>query len=574
MKKKITVLILALVMIFSIVACNKTTDNPVNTPAPTNTPAPPSTTTPDNKPPTGNQPPSGSPSPTGGEQPAEPPAPSVHPSANAKLRIAFASEPSTLTQPGFAFAQAATPGYIFGETLLGWDSERNDVRPKLATSWEWVDDLTLRLKLREDVTSIAGDPFTASDVVYTFKLNNETTTMAAYYNFFDYEKTKAVDKYTVDLVLKRPYPFLIADLAHNAYIMCVEKSHKAISNPMEDPSSLTGAYRLVNWRTNEVVIAERRDDYWGDPPYYKTIEIWTVTDTNTRTMGVEAGDFDFAWSPLLTAIDLADGVKTKAWHTPTAGRYQNFQLNTDNEHLAIKEVRQAIALAINYEALLKIANNNNGVFSDASCFSPYNPMAYTPPTPGKPNFLSQTNVEKAKQLLADAGFPGGGFTIDCVYRPQEAQTATSAELLKNQLGQIGITLELRPCDNATFFEQVRAGTFDTHISVAGNPNPKRCMSQLDPRIGHNAASGSCGEWYPNSQYLYDLVDKCLFTVDDAARYAAFTEFNDLCREYVPQIILYCPYASNFTSGAIDHIELDIMGSVNLAYIWPADYITG
>ncbi len=113
-----------------------------------------------------------------------------------------------MTQPGHSYAASMNPSYIFGQCLLGWDSNTLSVTPQIATEWKWIDELTLELKLREDVTSIAGDPFTAHDVVYTFNLNNETPALAAYYNIFDYEKTVAVNDYTVQIALLQPYPEL------------------------------------------------------------------------------------------------------------------------------------------------------------------------------------------------------------------------------------------------------------------------------------------------------------------------------------------------------------------------------
>ncbi len=545
--KKTLALVLALLMVFTLfAACGKKSDGTVK-PTDTGIVTEPGTTT---------------------EGP-------FYPSDDATLILAFNAEPAGMTQPGHSYASTMNPSYIFGETLIYWDSDINDIVPKLATSWEWVDDLTLRLTLRDDVTSINGDPFTASDVVYTFNLNNKTPALAAYYSLFDYENTKVVDDYTVDIALKKAYPFLINDLAHNAYIMCVEASVEAIGfdKTIDDPSAQTGPYKLTKWETGQCVYAERRDDYWGQLPYYKNIEIWTVTDGTTRAMGVEAGDYNLAFNPAVSAVLNAEGSDVlKAWQTPAPGRYANFVFNSDREPLNVKEVRQAMALAINYDAVLQIAYGGAGELADTSCFSPYNQMAYTEASAGIENCMLATDVEAAKAKLAAAGY-ADGFTINCVYRPNDPQTDSSATLLQNQLGAIGITLELRPMENAAFFTEVRSGNWDTHLSVAGNPNPKRAMSQFDPRIDHNAASGSAGQnWYPDNDYLTALVDKCLFTVDDTARMAAFTEFNDICREYAPAVILYCPYASNLTSSDIYHLGLDTMGTVNFLTLYPAEYV--
>lgn len=565
--KRILAIVLALVMVFALFACGKkdadsgSTNNPSSSGS-TNKPADSGTTA--------------SPAPSGTGNVQDVIAGSddeVHPSDTATLKIAFNSEPGGLTQVAYPFAATMTAGYIFAECLVDWDSDINGIVPKLATEWEWIDDTTLRMKLREDVTSIAGDPFTASDVLFTLKINSETAALASYYNIFDIENCKAVDDYTVDLALNNPYPFLVTELAHKAYTMAVEKTWNDIGGTdaaYDDPSALTGPYKLVKWDAGQCVYAERREDYWGRMPYYKYMEIWTVTDPTTRTMGVEAGDYDVSFKPAVSAVSGADGKTLKGWFVPAAGRICNFCMNSDKDPLNIKEVRQAIAMAIDYESLLKLCFDGQGVLSDSALFSPFNTEYYTPPTEGKENYIHY-DLEAAKAKLVEAGY-ADGFTINCKYRVSEQQTATQAEMLRNMLEKVGITLELKQMESAAWMADMRLGDFDTTISVGGNPNAKRNFNFVDSvRVTHNAASGNAGtRWMPEG--FEDVIDRCLYTVDATERKAAFTELNDILREYVPQVLLYCPYSAELTSADIAHVGLDIMGTIDFCTIYPADYV--
>ncbi len=498
----------------------------------------------------------------------------VHPSDTATIKVAWNMEPGGMTQPGHPFGANMNPSYIFGQCLLKWDGAKNEVAPLIAESWEWLDDVTLRLKLRKDVTSIAGDPFTAKDVVFTWNWNHETASLASYYNIFDYEKTKAVDDYTVDIVLLEPYPFLTIDLAHTAYIVACEESVNRIGKDKTnlDPSAQTGPYKLTRWDEGQCVYAERRDDYWDTLPYYKYVELWTVTDNNTRAMGVEAGDYDIAMNPSTTATLSAENSPTaKAWFMAHAGTMANFVFNSDLEPLNVKECRQAVALSINYEAHLQVALSGKGVLTDCCLYNPYNEY-YTPVTNPEKNFMKY-DPELAKQKLKDAGYPDG-FTINCKYRSNEAMTVTSAEMLKNQLGEVGITLELVQQESAAWYTDMRAGDWNTHLSVGGNPNPKRNITSIDgTRIDHNAATGSCGKnWAPDG--IEELIDRCLKTVDDAERMKAFTELNDVCREYIPMVILYCPWKTVITSKDIVGFNLTSMGAVDVCSVYPQEYIDG
>ena len=496
----------------------------------------------------------------------------VHPSDDATLKVAWNFEPGGLTQPGHAFSSNMNPSYIFGQCLLKWDGAANDVAPQIATSWEWIDDLTLRLHLRDDVTSIAGDPFTAKDVIFTWNWCNDTPSLASYYGIFDYEKTKAIDDYTVDIALLEPYPFLTIDLAHTAYIVACEESAKRIGldKTDRDPSAQTGPYKLVKWDEGQCVYCERRDDYWDPLPYYKYVELWTVSDTNTRCMGVEAGDYDIAMNPSTTAT-LAAETSTKAtgWFVAGAGAIANFVFNSDLEPLNIKEARQAVALAINYEAQLQIALSGKGILTSNALCSPYNTY-YTEPSDPEKNFM-RYDPELAKQKLVEAGYPNG-FTINCKYRTAEAMTVASAEMLVNQLGEVGITLQLVPQESAAWYADMRAGDWNTHLSVGGNPNPKRNITTIDgTRIDHNAATGSAGKnWAPEG--TVELIDRCLQTVDDEKRMEAFRELNDVCCEYVPMVILYCPWKTALTSSEIVGFNVTSMGAVDVCSVYPQEYI--
>jgi len=501
----------------------------------------------------------------------------LHPSDDAVLNVATNQEPEALTQPGHAYSAGMLAAQFFFEQLLFFDSDTNTPQPMLATEWEWVDDLTLRLKLREDVTSIAGDPFTAHDVVFTWNLNNETTALAGYYGMFDYENTKAIDDYTVEIALKKPYPFLILDLTNTAYDIAVQKSYEATADPMEDPKCGTGPYKLIEWHHGQYVEVERRDDYWGDLPYYKYINYYTVTDSATRVMGCEAGDYDIATKPTTSQALASQGNPDLAvWNIAAAGKCATFVMNSDREPLNSKEARQAIALAIDYESLVNIAANGQADVTD-SLYAKFHPY-YCPPSEGSPNYI-RYDPELAKQKLQEGGF-SDGFTVSIKYRTSDDVTVKSAETLQFMLREVGITVELIPQDSAVWYADMRAGDWDIHIAVGGNPNPKRNINTLDGhRITHQANTGTTGQQWQlevpgGYEYVESLIDGCMFTVDETESREYFQKIQDLVREYVPMIVLCVPYSMIITSSDIINIGLDSMGGELIRSAYPAEYVEG
>ncbi len=501
----------------------------------------------------------------------------LHPSDDAVLNIATNQEPEALTQPGHAYSAGMLAAQFFFEQLLKWDSDTNTPSPMLATEWKWVDDLTLELKLRDDVTSIAGDPFTANDVVFTWNLGNETTALAGYYGFFDYENTKAIDDYTVQLALKKPYPFLLIDLTNTAYDIAVQKSYEATADPIEDPKCGTGPYKLVEWHHGVYVEVERRDDYWGDLPYYKYMNFYTVTDSATRVMGVEAGDYEMCTKPTISqALACKGNPDLTVWSVAGPGKCATFVMNSDHEPLNSKEARQAISLAIDYDALVDIACAGEGELTDSlyATFHPY----YCAPTPGAPNYI-RYDPDLAKQKLQEGGFPNG-FTISIKYRTSDDTTVKSAECIQYMLREVGITVELIPQDSAVWYADMRSGDWDTHIAVGGNPNPKRNINTLDGhRITHQANTGTTGQQWQlevpgGYEYVEGLIDGCMTTIDEAKSREYFQELQDLVREYVPMLVICVPYSLTITTADIINFGRDSMGSELLVSTYTQEYIDG
>ena len=496
----------------------------------------------------------------------------VHPSDTATIRFTFNEEPLGLTMPGVAFAKAYNQAHIFSDCLVKWDSNLNDIVPNVAKSWEWIDDLTLRMYLEENVKSHAGDPLTASDVIFTFKTSGAITANSQYFEMFDFDKCKAVDDYTVDLVVKAPYPYLVQDLAnYGAYALLVEKTYNAIGGAegaKEDPSAMTGPYKLVKWVPSVCVYAERNEDYWGIKPYYKYVEEYNVPDTNARAMGIEAGDYDV--DPQASSNEVlaaADNPKVKGWSLNSVGAYSALSLNSDTEPLNVKECRQAISLAIDREALKKIVLSDLGTVTD-SVYGPLHP-AYQPWS-GKGENNYRFDLEAAKQKLIDAGYPDV-FTITCKYR-NSAYINSAAEMLHNMLGQVGIELELMMQESATWYSDMRSGNWNTNLATGGNPNPKRIMSAVNPLSTHNEVTGSAGANWDETGTVPELITKCLTTVDETERNGYLSEFQDICREYVPIIVLFSRATTVLANPKIEFVGLDIMGTLEYTTPYEAEYL--
>ncbi len=500
----------------------------------------------------------------------------VHPSDDATLTYAYASPFYSVTQMGHQ-SDASCFGGLFFETLVSWDTINNQIAPNHAKSWEWTGDTVLRLHLEEGVTSIMGDPFTASDVLYSFEYQFNCGLLKAYYGVIDFENSRVVDDYTIDIALKNPYPFFVLDMCAAYFTVMVKASAEKIGDQSAldwDPGCGTGPYKLVETNKSTFIKAERRDDYWSALPYYKYMVFNAVTDATTRVFGLEAGDFMATNNVSYAQADAAlTNDNITVWADALPGGCYNFYMNSALEVFQKKEVRQAIALAINYETIASIVFADMASVSD-SVIAPLASDHYIAPDDASKNCI-RFDLDEAKRLMISAGY-ANGFEIKLTYRGIDVSSIKICEMLQNMLAQINITVTLEPVEGAVYSTIVKGGTYETAVGVGANPNPKTNIQQIDPRVPYSSVPCSAGQyWYDgNMEELYSMLDACLFTVDEGARLEAWDKMHALSREYCPKIMLVYQYSIFLTNSDIISSGRDSYGNANYCWLYEADYITG
>ncbi len=508
----------------------------------------------------------------------------VHPS-DKTMKFALNNTMVACTQLGHQSDGQCNIHNLFFQGLLQWDSINNRVGPCLATSYEWLDDTTIRLYLEKGVNSIDGDPFTASDVIWSYKFQKDSGLLNAYYSIFDFENSKAVDDYTVEFKLTKSYPFLPLDMCAAYFTVGVEKSAKAIGYNEAtgewdqvkldwNPGYGTGPYKLVETDEISWLKAERRDNYWDKTlPYYKYFEVTAMTDTTARVMSVEAGD-NMATEKInySTGSSFKDNDEFTVWASACPGAVYNLFMNSAVEALKSKEVRQAIALGIDYQSLADVVFEGFADPSD-SVMAPIASDHYVAPD-GVEDYI-RYDPELAKQKLKESGF-ADGVTLDLKYRSSDAPSGKIVEMLNNMLKEIGITIVVTPLEASVYAQVVKAGDYELACGVGANPNPKTNVDKIYSGISYGATTGWCNTvWYDgDQQYLTDLCDKCYYTVNDAARMEAWKELHELCREYVPFIMLV--YQKDLAMSISDVVGMmrNSYGGINYAWLYEADYITG
>jgi peptide/nickel transport system substrate-binding protein len=331
-----------------------------------------------------------------------------------------------------------------------------DLKGDLATEWSYSDDRkTITFKLRADAESEYGNKLTSADVKWSI---NRTIALSpiAKFNYFtiaDYRKddpVTIVDDHTVQIHVNTPTALdVIENLVFFAiiYDSTEAKKHATADDPwaqkwIQTHTANFGPWKIGDFQPGQEVTYVPNPNYYGDRGNITKFILRKVPDASTRRQLLEAGAVDWAARLSLNdykSLQSAQGVTVRVCQSPNR---DNLVLNLKNEILANTKVREAISMAIDRNAIVKGAYLGFGRPATTGLSS-----YYQYPTPSASYSF---DVDKAKQILADAGYPNG-FDLKLLYSPTRPgpMSQQSAILVQSMLAKIGIKVSL---------EQVASGT--------------------------------------------------------------------------------------------------------------------
>ncbi|MDR1979306.1 MAG: ABC transporter substrate-binding protein [Synergistaceae bacterium] len=367
--------------------------------------------------------------------------------------LVTAVETSTLDPRMGNSAQNSIPMEFIYDNLVKLDRDTGDVIPVLAVSWDFIDPTHLRMNLRKDVKFSNGDPFTAEDVYYCFRRAKDHSTSKSTMSWLDIENTKVIDDHTIILAMYAPYSPVFYVLANGRTYIASKKAMEAMGEDAHARNPVgTGPYKLVEWKSGTSMSFTRNENYWDTPAVTKNLILNIVPEASGRVIELETGNADFAY--YIEASDIARVKSIEGFHIEQGDteRYFLVTLSMEEPLFQKKEVRYALSLAIDKPALVDAcfdgaANVLTGIYSPIILgFKEYGVMPY--------------DVEKAKQLLAEAGYPDG-FKIELHVLPT-TQFQRLAEAVQAMWAQIGVQAEIVTSELATY-EAQKGGKFQAAI---------------------------------------------------------------------------------------------------------------
>lgn len=324
------------------------------------------------------------------------------------------------------------------------------LEPDLAESWESSPDgLTWTFHLRHGVQFHGGfGELTADDVVFSLKKASDSKTSAFASELRPFQSIEAIDPYTVRIVLKDHVPSLLGIVTNYAQGFIVSK--KAVEQKGDgfkrDPIG-TGPFAFASVTPNQSLELTANEQYFRGAPKIKKISYRFIPSNASRDLAFQNGELDVNYGIADQAwVNRAKALPRTVVDVFEPAEEGELHLNTTVKPLDDIRVRQAIAYAINRPELVKWRGLD--VSREGQSVVPRGYLGFT-----ADNGLLPNNVEKAKELLKEAGYPNG-LTIKIIMT-QLPEMLSAAQVFQAQLKRAGINLDMQLVEHATFHQQIR-----------------------------------------------------------------------------------------------------------------------
>ena len=450
--------------------------------------------------------------------------------SDTELVIAQGTDAVTMDPHNTTQMTAMQPFNFVYEKLLNRDDNMKLV-PELATSWKPVDDVTWEVKLREGVTFHNGEPFDAEAVKFTLDRVKDAGATQVSGGFTTIQEVKIVDPQTVRIITKKPDPLLPARLAQwGAQMLPPGYVQKAGPEGLAAKAVGTGPYRFVEWRKDDALVFEANPDYWGEAPKFERVVFRPIPNEFARMSALLAGEVEIAVN---VPVDFSDQIKANesTYLAETQASATDVFIMGHDKPLQDPKVRLALNLAVDRQ---KLSDTLFGGFARpiAQGAAPTD-FGYNPDIPPY-----EYDPERARKLLAEAGYPGG-FEVavqsaDGYILGDKLVVEAVVEMLKD----IGIKAEPRVLEIARRTEMLGNRSINGLLLA----NPGSTLFDADGiiwRLLHPASIA--GAYWPRGQEgtdFFNLMEKARYTIDEDQRRDLYYKAAEILHEDPPWLYLW------------------------------------
>ena len=428
---------------------------------------------------------------------------------------------------------------LINQTLVYIDNEGNIV-PELAQEITKVSPKETLIKIKNDIKFSNGETLTIDDVLFSLERAKASPKMSQ--DLYMIESFEKVDDRTLKINTLYDAGNLLHKLASGGVAIINKKAFEKDENNIVG----TGMFKLKEWVAGEKLVLERNEFFKDSKSNIDTLVVKFVPEANSRMIMLETGEIDLARDLLpLDFKKISEDTKftTVEIETPS-NMFLGFDLR--NELLADKRVRQAIAYAINNEDLVKTVFNGS-----ASVATSPVPKITTGHNENSNNYPQ--NIEKAKQLLAEAGYPNG-FNIE-LFVSEDNQRIDMAVIIQDNLKKIGINAEIKTFQWAAYVSTIENPNIIKPLFIMSwnisNDDPDEVLYPLYHSSQIDAHTNVV--FYKNEKFD-NLISEARETTDKEKRMKLYEEAQDIIQEDLPHYTLVYPKQNFAYKASIKNIK--------------------
>ena len=428
------------------------------------------------------------------------------------------------------------------DTLVTLDPKTNEIVPQIADSWEQIDEQTYVFKIHEGIKFHDGSDLTAEDVKFSLDRARNSATVSYIVNFI--EDVTVDDDHTVTIKTTAPYAPALRNLA----IPFAAIVPKAVVEADEDAFILnpvgSGPYKFVEWNQGDHVTLKAFDDYYAGKAETENLIMKVIPETSQRTIALETGEVDMAYDLAVNDIPkVNENDKLQVYEIPSLTCWY-VSMNLNKKPFDNPKVREALSMAIDRQTIIDTINAGSGQPADAIIA----PAVFGYYSTG----VREYNPTKAKELLAEAGYPDGFSTSLWVNDNQSRIEMCQA--MQAMLLEIGVQCNIEVLEFGSYISRTVAGEHD--MAYFGWTTSSGDADYSYYSLEHSTQQGAAG----NRSFLADpdvdkLIEKARFNTNESERKDLYKELAIKLDEINNNIPIFYSYIN---VGANKNVEGFIM----------------
>ncbi|AEV30860.1 ABC-type dipeptide transport system, periplasmic component [Sphaerochaeta pleomorpha str. Grapes] len=439
----------------------------------------------------------------------------------------------------------AVTNHIY-DTLVDTDPVTGEVVPQIAERWEQLSPVSYRFFIRKGLTFHNGEELKADDV--KFSLDRAIASASVSY-IVDFIKEVVVeDDYTVVVTTKAPYGPTLRNLAVPFAAIVPKDYVSANPDALKMKPVGSGPYKFVSWAQSDNVKLEAFDSYFKGAPKTKYLVMKVIPEAAQRTIALETGEIDLSYDILVSDMKRVEANKNLTLFEAPSLTCFYISFNMKKAPFDNQLVRQAINMAIDRQLLVDTVNNGTGAAADEIIA----PAVYGYYSTG----VWEYNPTKAKELLAQAGYPNG---FSCTLWVNNNQSRVEmCQAIQEMLREIGITCKVEVMEFGTFISRSTAGEHD--MGYFGWVTSTKDGDYTYYSLEHSSQQGAPGNRsFINDSEVDRLVELGRTSADTKVRDAAYKDLALRLKEVANNAPIIYTAITAGASNKVQDFVLDPIG---------------